>query len=180
MAVLEIAKLGNPVLREKALPVKREEIKSDEIQTLIDDMVETMKKNQGMGLAAPQVSVSKQIVVIELDSEEGQIPMNVLINPKFKFLSKDESEDWEGCLSIDNLRGKVPRSRKVIVTALDGKGKDITIEAEGIFAVVLQHEIDHLDGILYIDRMKDMTTLSQLKELSLYGKDYAGKGKEGF
>ncbi|MGC8499708.1 MAG: peptide deformylase [Leptospirillia bacterium] len=174
MALLKIAKMGNPVLRKISEPVTKEEIKTPEFQQFLDDMIETMRDEDGLGLAAPQVHVSKQVVVIEsLDDprsgEEGpEMPLLVLINPVFKYMSKELRTGWEGCLSLDNLRGRVPRSRAVKLEALGRNGEAIVLDWEEFPAVVLQHEIDHLRGHLFVDRMKDMSTLTHLGEFRRY------------
>jgi peptide deformylase len=173
MALLKIAKMGNPVLRKISEPVSKEEISRPEFQRFLDDMIETMKDEDGLGLAAPQVHVSKQVVIIEsLDdprSEDGPpTPLLVLINPVFKYMSKETRTGWEGCLSLDNLRGKVTRSRAVKLEALGRKGETIVLDWEEFPAVVLQHEIDHLRGHLFVDRMKDMSTLTHLGEFHRY------------
>ncbi|EQD25687.1 MAG: Peptide deformylase, partial [Leptospirillum sp. Group IV 'UBA BS'] len=173
MALLKIAKMGNPVLRKISEPVSKKEIQSSDFQRFLDDMIETMRDEDGLGLAAPQVHVSKQVVVIESledDRTPGAppFPLLVLINPVFKYLSKELRTGWEGCLSLDNLRGKVPRSRAVKLEALDRNGDPVILDWEEFPAVVLQHEIDHLRGHLFVDRMKDLTTLTHLGEFHRY------------
>ncbi|MDA8028308.1 MAG: peptide deformylase [Nitrospiraceae bacterium] len=173
MALLKIAKMGNPILRKISEPVSKKEIESVDFQRFLDDMIETMRDEDGLGLAAPQVHVSKQVVVIEsLDDDRAPeappFPLLVLINPVFKYLSKEIRTGWEGCLSLDNLRGKVPRSRAVKLEALDRNGNTVILDWEEFPAVVLQHEIDHLRGHLFVDRMKDMTTLTHLGEFHRY------------
>jgi len=159
MAILEIKEYGEPVLREKALPV--EEI-TPEILNLIKDMAETMYADSGVGLAAPQVGVSKRIMVIDGD-EDGLI---VLINPMI-VKSEGEVVDEEGCLSVPGIYSQVKRSSKVTVKALNENGDPIEITKEGLTARTLQHEIDHLDGILFIDRigrMERQILLNKLKK----------------
>ncbi len=173
MSRLPIAKLGNPILRKKAEPVSLEELKNLETQKFIDDMIETMQAEDGVGLAAPQVFCSKQIVVLGFDEnsrypDADSIPLMVLVNPRFSYLSEEKIEGWEGCLSLDNLRGMVPRSKSVKLNALDRHGKEIQIEAHDFLARVLQHETDHLDATVFIDRMKDFSTLTHLKEFETY------------
>ncbi len=164
--ILDVLKLGNPLLRKVAEPFTAKEILSPKTQALVEDMLETMRAEVGVGLAAPQVGVSKQLVVIEAKDEEGEptIPTTVLFNPVFTWMSEEQVDGWEGCLSVDNLRGKVWRSAGVRLEALDRKGKPIRIETAGFLAVVLQHECDHLIGKLFLDRMRDLTTLTQLEE----------------
>lgn len=173
MAILKIARLGHPVLRKAALEVENAKIPSDEIQRLIDGMIETMREYDGIGLAAPQVHQSLQIYVIESCKnsrypEAPDIPLVILINPIFTYMSENKVEGWESCLSVNNLRGKVSRSEEVKLEALDRSGEKIMLEVNGFFAVVLQHEIDHLNGMVYLDRMKDMKTLSHMKEFAKY------------
>ncbi len=173
MALLKIAKMGNPILRKISEPVTKKDIQTADFQRFIDDMIETMRDEDGLGLAAPQVHVSKQVVVIESleddrSPEAPPFPLLVLVNPVFKYLSKELRTGWEGCLSLDNLRGKVPRSRAVRLEALDRNGNPVLLDWEEFPAVVLQHEIDHLRGHLFVDRMKDMSTLTHLGEFHRY------------
>jgi peptide deformylase len=167
MAVLKIAKLGNPILRKIAAPIDPREIKSPDLQRLIDDMFETMYEEPGIGLAAPQVSRSIRLVVMACEGEGG-FPETVLINPSILYYGPDQVENWEGCLSVDGLRGKVTRPSLVRVTGLDRDGKTLDIEATGLYAVCIQHELDHLDGKVFLDRMTDLSTLTQLHEFSQY------------
>lgn len=167
MAILSIAKLGNPVLRQQAESLSPREISSSAIQRLIDDMFETMYDEPGIGLAAPQVSRSVQLVVMGCEGEGG-FPETVLINPSIIFYGPKQVENWEGCLSVDGLRGKVTRPSVIRVKALDRKGKPLDFEASGLYAVCIQHEMDHLIGKLFVDRMTDMSTLTQLAEFSRY------------
>lgn len=167
MAQLKIAKLGNPVLRKIAAPVDPRDIKSPAFQQLIDDMFDTMLAEPGIGLAAPQVSRSIQLVVMECEGEGG-FPRTVLINPTIVYYGPQQVENWEGCLSVDGLRGKVTRPSVVRVRALDRDGRPQDIEAEGLYAVCIQHEMDHLVGKVFLDRMTDMSTLTQLEEFEHY------------
>lgn len=183
MAIRKIAQLGNPVLRTKAKPIEPDEIGSPEIQTLIDDMIDTKEEYIGVGLAAPQVHESVQLVVIGFNGnsrypEKSDIPLTVLINPKITDFSTDMEQDWESCLSVDNLSGLVKRAGKIRVSGLDRNGKEIEIEAEGFKARVFQHEIDHLHGMVFIDRMSDLTSLSFGKEFSKYSSLYESDEKE--
>lgn len=165
--MLTIAKLGNPILRKFAAPIDPREIKSLEVQGLIDEMFEVMYDEPGIGLAAPQVSRSIQLVVMGC-KDEGGFPETVLINPSIVYYGPEQAENWEGCLSVDGLRGKVTRPSVVRVKGLDRKGKPLDIEATGLFAVCIQHELDHLIGKLFLDRMTDMSTLTQLHEFQQY------------
>jgi peptide deformylase len=167
MAVLPIAKLGNPVLRKLATPVDVREIRITEFQQLIDDMFQTMLEEPGIGLAAPQVSRSIQLVVMGCEGEGG-FPSTTLINPRIVYYGPQQAENWEGCLSVDGLRGKVTRPSVIRVQALDRHGKPVDIEADGLYAVCIQHEMDHLIGKVFLDRMTDMSSLSQLTEFDKY------------
>ncbi len=165
MARLPIAKLGNPILRKIAETVSPKDIKSPAFQQLIDDMFETMDDANGIGLAAPQVARSLQLVVMAC-AGEGGFPATVLINPKIVFYGSEMSEFWEGCLSVDGLRGKVTRPSSVRVLALDRQGAPLDIEATGLYATCIQHEMDHLIGKVFLDRMTDLSTLAQLEEFA--------------
>jgi peptide deformylase len=165
--MLKIAKLGNPILRKIAAPLDPREIKSLEVQGLIDEMFEVMYDEPGIGLAAPQVSRSIQLVVMGC-KDDGGFPETVLINPSIVYYGPEQVDSWEGCLSVDGLRGKVTRPSIVRVKGLDRKGKPLDFEATGLFAVCIQHELDHLIGKVFLDRMTDMSTLTQLHEFHQY------------
>ena len=167
MALLKIAKLGNPILRQVAQPVSPRDIASAPFQQLIDDMFETMRDEPGIGLAAPQVARSVQLVVMGCEGEGG-FPDTVLINPSIVYYGPQQVENWEGCLSVDGLRGKVIRPSVVRVKGLDREGKAVDFEATGLYAVCIQHELDHLIGKVFLDRMTDLSTLTQLHEFSHY------------
>ena len=169
MTVLKIAKLGNPVLRQVAKPVDLNDLAESSIQTFIDDMIETMHHEEGVGLAAPQVNRSIQIVVLEYAEnerypDEVSIPLTVLVNPVLSDYSQETKEGWESCLSLVDFRGLVPRSTTVTLDAYDRQGKKILKTVSGFEAVVLQHELDHLKGFVFLDRMKDLTQLSYQEE----------------
>ncbi|HEY7251805.1 MAG TPA: peptide deformylase [Methylomirabilota bacterium] len=173
MAILKVARLGHPVLRQRALPVPIDEIRAAETQRLIDDMVETMREYNGAGLAGNQVHVLKQICVIEVHGnprypDAPAIPLTVLINPVVTPLTEEKEDGWEGCLSVPDMRGVVPRFGSVRLEARDRDGGKIDVVAKEFFARVIQHETDHLDGIVYLDRMRDFTTLSHLAEWNKY------------
>jgi peptide deformylase len=170
MPRLTIAKLGNPVLRQIAAKVDPRDIRTYDMQQFIDDLLQTMLAEPGIGLAAPQVSRSIQLVVMGCEGEDG-FPQTVLINPKIIFYGPELVENWEGCLSVDGLRGKVTRPSVVRVKALDRQGKSMDFEATGLYAVCIQHEMDHLIGKVFLDRMTDMSTLTQLPEFSKYWQD---------
>ena len=171
MAILKVAILGNPVLRVAAEPVKN--IQAPEIQRLIDDMIETMREYRGIGLAAPQVHRSLQIAVIEEEGDPRSSkgvsrPLTILINPRVIPVTDQMVEDWEGCLSIPDLRGKVPRFKEVEVQAHDRRGRPLHLKASDFFARVIQHEYDHLTSTVFLDRMKSFETLAYLDEYARY------------
>jgi peptide deformylase len=168
MSILKVARLGHPVLRAQSQPLSKAALASPTIQTLIDNMIETMVEYYGVGLAAPQVHESLALTVIESRGPRGEIPLTVLVNPEITVLDENRLEDWEGCLSIPELRGRVPRYAKLRVDALDRNGKPLRITAEGFFARVIQHELDHLRGHVYLDRMPDLRTLSHFAEFQRY------------
>jgi len=168
MSILKVSRLGHPVLREKSRPLTPAFLARPETQTLIDNMIETMYEYHGVGLAAPQVHESLLLTVIESQGERGQIPLTVLANPVVTIIGKEMEEDWEGCLSIPELRGRVPRFRKLQVEALDRRGRKLKFVAEGFFARVVQHEYDHLMGNVYLDRMPNLQTLTHLEEMRRY------------
>jgi len=168
MSILKVCNLGHPVLRLESKHVSPEMLATPAIQKLIDDMMETMVEYCGVGLAAPQIHESLSIAVIESHGPRGDIPMTVLVNPEVTVLDEELIEDWEGCLSIPELRGRVPRWRKLRVDALDRDGKKIQFTAENFFARVVQHEFDHLMGKVYLDRMRDLKTLAHFAEFQRY------------
>jgi peptide deformylase len=168
MSILKVSRLGHPVLLNGVRELTVEELASSKIQTLIDDMVETMFEYVGVGLAAPQVHEDLSLAVIECRGGRGEIPLTVLVNPVVTVLEQEMVEDWEGCLSIPELRGRVPRYRKLRVEFLDRKGKKQQLTAEDFHARVIQHEWDHLQGHVYIDRMRDFATLTHFQEFQRY------------
>lgn len=173
MSILKVARLGHPVLRQVTANLPERELQSAAMQKFIDDMIETMKEYDGVGLAADQVHESKQVAVLEVANNprypnKPDVPLTVLVNPKVTPLSDALEEDWEGCLSIPDLRGKVPRYTSVRVQAWDRNGQELDYVATGFHARVIQHEFDHLNGKLYVDRMRDLTTLSFLQEFARY------------
>jgi peptide deformylase len=169
MSILKVARMGHPVLRQRTRLADKHEIRSVEFQKLIDDMMETMDEYAGIGLAAPQVHQSVRLFVAILDAEgQGEGEPIALINPEITMLSSELIEGWEGCLSIPDIRGRVPRSPHVKVSALNRDGKRIEIEARNFPARVIQHETDHLDGVLFFDRMRTFESLSFLDEYSRY------------
>ena len=168
MSILKVSRLGHPVLRMEAQRVSKEALNSPAIQTLIDDMMETMVEYIGVGLAAPQVHESLSIAVMESHGPRGDFPMTVMVNPEVTVLDEELIEDWEGCLSVPEFRGRVPRWRKLRVDALDRQGNPIQLIAEGFAARVVQHEFDHLMGKVYLDRMPNLKTLTHLAEFQRY------------
>jgi peptide deformylase len=170
MSILKVARMGHPVLRARARAIERAEIKSVPIQRLIDDLIETMLEYHGVGLAAPQVHESVRIFVAALDTEanEEARPPVAIINPEIIPVGVESVDDWEGCLSIPDIRGRVPRAREITVRAFDRAGDRIEMTARDYPARVIQHETDHLDGILFFDRMRSFETLTFLEEYSRY------------
>jgi peptide deformylase len=178
MSILKVARMGHPVLRTRAKPLDPADIKSPKFQQLIDDMFETMQEYNGVGLAAPQVHHGVRLFVAGFaprhdedddDDEDGGVPLMALINPEITVVGDDVQEDWEGCLSIPDVRGRVPRARDLAVKAYDRKGRRIQMNARGFTARVIQHETDHLDGVLFLDRMESLETLTFLDEFGRYG-----------
>jgi peptide deformylase len=173
MAILKIARMGHPVLLTPARPVA--DPTAPEIRQLVADMLETMRDAPGTGLAAPQVHVPLRVVVFTVAADraarEGgdEVPLTVLINPEIEPLSDETAEGWEACLSVPELAGLVPRWTRIRYRGLDLEGRTVEREAEGFHARVVQHECDHLDGILYPQRMrepKDLVFTSELKHWS--------------
>jgi len=159
MAVRDVLRMGHPVLRERAKPV--EQFGTPELRALLQDMQDTMAQKNGAGLAAPQIGVSQRIVIFGVDHnprypDAEEVPFTVLVNPKITMLTRDVEEDWEGCLSVPGMRGIVPRYTKLRYSGFDIEGNPIERVADGFHARVVQHECDHLDGILYPMRMEDM------------------------
>jgi peptide deformylase len=168
-----VARLGHPVLRKVTEPVTASELGSQGMQQLIEDMIVTMKEYDGVGLAADQVHVSRQIAVLEVAGNprypnKPDVPLTVLVNPKLTPLDEETEEDWEGCLSVPDMRGRVPRYKSVRVEAWDRNGKPLDFVAHDFHARVIQHEHDHLHGKVYLDRMDDLSSLSFLTEYIRY------------
>ena len=169
MAILKVARLGHPVLRQPAQPLSVEEIRSPDTQRFIDDMIDTMREYDGAGLAANQVHTLKQIAVIEVQQnprypDAQAIPLTVVINPVVTPLTDEMEEGWEGCLSVPDMRGRVPRHVAVRLSFHDREGQAQSVIAKDFFARVIQHETDHLNGIVYLDRMRDLSTLAHIAE----------------
>jgi peptide deformylase len=165
VAVRKIIRMGHPTLRKVARPLTKQELASPETGRLIKDMIDTLADSGGIGLAAPQVDESVRLAIIEIDggpSRYGDIqamPLTVFANPVIEVIDPAAAGYWEGCLSVPGLRGFVERSQFVRVTYQDLKGAKHVLELKGFLATVFQHEFDHLDGVLYVDRMKDPTKL---------------------
>ena len=160
--------MGHPVLRRRTPPLEPADIGSPAVQQLIDDMFETMNEYAGIGLAAPQVHESLRLFVAGVDDPDGGLPPVVMINPEIEPLGLAKEEDWEGCLSIPDIRGRVPRAVEIRVRALDRHGMEQRMTAKGFAARVIQHETDHLDGVLFFDRMRAFDSLTFLTEYERY------------
>ena len=159
MAIRKLLRMGNPILLKKAEKV--EKFDTPEIHELIKDMIETMKDAEGAGLAAPQIGESIQLVIFGVDKNERypeaeEVPFTVLINPVITPLTQDKEDDWEGCLSVPGMRGVVPRYKQINYKGFDQYGNEIDRDAVGFHARVVQHECDHLLGILYPTRIENM------------------------
>jgi peptide deformylase len=173
MAILKVARLGHPVLRQVAHPVPIDAIRSADVQRFIDNMIETMREYDGAGLAADQVHAPVQIAVIEVAAnprypDAPQVPLTVLVNPVVTPLTEEMEEGWEGCLSVPDMRGRVPRYTAVRLEGYDRDAQALDVVAKDFFARVIQHETDHLKGIVYLDRMRDLSSLSHLAEWQRY------------
>jgi len=170
MTIRKIIRMGHPTLRQIAKPYSLEEIGSQEFQTLIDDMRETLEASRGIGLAAPQIDVSTQIVIIEVPEsgtrygESEALPFTVYINPHITVLEETSTGYWEGCLSIPGMMGFVERPQHIVVDYLSDKGVKQSLELKGFLATVFQHELDHLQGHLYLDHIKDLSLFTYESE----------------
>ena len=158
MAIRPVLKMGHPVLRQVAIPVVRFD---QELQALIADMDETMRSLSGAGIAAPQIGVSQRVVIFEVQEnprypQVKPVPYTVLVNPELTPLGDEMEEGWEGCLSVPGMRGLVPRHHRLRYRGFDQHGTAIDRTVEGFHARVVQHEVDHLDGILYPQRIEDL------------------------
>ena len=173
MSLLKVARMGHPVLRSRGREIDRGELKQASIQKLIDDMIDTMHEYHGVGLAAPQIHEGLRIFVAAI-APESDDPLSpddepmVFVNPVVTAAGPEIVEDWEGCLSIPDVRGRVPRARTIRVTAMDRTGGKIDLASHDFPARVIQHETDHLDGVLFLDRMRSFETLSYLEEYARY------------
>ncbi len=165
MTIRKIATIGHPVLRQRSREITREELASEATQRFIDDLIETMRDASGAGLAAPQVYEPIRIVAVEVKKNarypyKPDIPLTVLVNPVIEALTDETFDNYEGCLSVPNLRGVVARATEVRLRAWDRHGNDVDTVVRGLSAGTFQHECDHLDGAVFLDRVKDTHTLS--------------------
>lgn len=176
--LLKVARMGHPVLREVAAPVDPSRVGSAEFQDLVDSMIATMHEYHGVGLAAPQVHASLRVVVFHEDAglvdADGQ-PILCLVNPEIRALTDETQSMWEGCLSVPGLRGKVSRPACIEVKGLDRHGEPVQLILEDFDAVVTQHECDHLDGVLFVDRLDDPRELAYEDEFERF---WAQKAQE--
>ena len=171
MLVLNLTKIGNPVLRRKCRRLTQAEIKTRKFRHFLDHMIETMRAAGGVGLAANQIGVSQRAIVLECRANKRypkgkEFPLAIYINPRILKYSKETVTDWEGCLSIPGYRGLVPRSKKVTFEALMPGGERVVRTVEGFQARVVQHEVDHICGKFYIDRMPDLLSWMHLEEFN--------------
>jgi peptide deformylase len=175
VTLLKIAQIGNPILRQRAREVTREELASPDMQRFIDDLIETMRDANGAGIAATQVHRPVRLFVVEVKDNprypyKPNIPLTVLVNPEIAPLTQETFENYEGCLSVPNLRGVVDRAAEIRLTAWDREGQPIDRVVRGLSAGTFQHEKDHLDGLLFVDRVKDPRTLCTWAEFDRYHK----------
>jgi peptide deformylase len=169
MSILKVARMGHPVLRASARTVSPADLRHPLIQKLIDDMIETMHEYHGVGLAAPQIHEELRLFVALLDEEPSKDSEAIaVINPEIVPGSETKEEGWEGCLSIPDIRGMVPRYTDITMRALDRNGRKVELRLKNFAARVAQHEADHLDGVLFFDRMTSMQSLTFLDEYSRY------------
>jgi peptide deformylase len=169
MSILKVARMGHPVLRERGRPLEKADFRNPLVQKLIDDMIETMHEYKGVGLAAPQVHLGLRLFVALLEEDpDGKTVATVVANPEIIPNASTREEGWEGCLSIPDIRGMVPRFTDVTVKALDRDGQEIELRLQKFSARVAQHEADHLDGVLFFDRMTSMKSLTYLEEYSRF------------
>jgi len=169
MSILKVARMGHPVLRQRARPIEKADLRDPLVQKLIDDMIDTMHEYHGVGLAAPQVHEGMRLFVALLEEDpDSKTPPTVVINPEITPVGAEQEEGWEGCLSIPDIRGMVPRYVDISVKALDRHGKPTEMRLTKFAARVAQHETDHLDGVLFVDRMKSMDSLTYYEEFSRF------------
>ncbi len=169
MSILKVARMGHPVLRMRGRALEKGDIRDPLFQKLIDDMIETMHEYNGVGLAGPQVHESVRMFVALLEEDpDSKTEASVIINHEITPLSGVREDGWEGCLSIPDIRGMVPRFTDISVKALDRDGRSIELRLKNFTARVVQHETDHLDGVLFFDRMTSMQSLTYLDEYSRF------------
>ena len=176
MALRKIATIGHPILRQTARELTREELASAPVQRLVDDLVDTMRDASGAGIAANQVHEAVRICVIEIKDNprypyKPNWPLTILVNPVVEPTTDETFMNFEGCLSVPNLRGQVPRFTGVRVRAWDRRGKDLEFEVKGLTAGTFQHELDHLDGKLFVDRVTDTRTLCTWTDFERFHRD---------
>jgi peptide deformylase len=181
----EIVEVGHPVLRERAREIAPEELGSPEIQALIDDMIETMRAANGAGLAANQVGETVRVAVVEVRPDNPRypykpaIPLTVIVNPEIEAVDDDVEQINEGCLSVPNLRGEVPRHMAIRVRYLDREGTEHEEVRRGLTAGTFQHELDHLDGMLFLDRVSDPATFSTWEQFNRFQRaDFEKRARE--
>ncbi len=176
MSILKVAQLGNPILRRNSSDVPLPMIQTPDFQKFIDDMIDTMHEYDGVGLAAPQVHVNLRVFTMEVLSNprypnRADYPLTIVINPVITIINSDSVGDWEGCLSIPGLRGFVPRTFSLNLKGLDRQGKAIDLSLEGFPARIAQHETDHCNGKIYLDRMPSFTKLAFQREYERFHLD---------
>jgi peptide deformylase len=176
MAIRKIATIGHPVLRQIARPVTPQELQTPAFQQLIDDLIETMRDANGAGLAAPQIHEPVSLCALEVNNNprypyKPAIPLTVLVNPVVTATTEETFDNYEGCLSVPNLRGLVPRFTRVHVTALDRQGTPLDFEVRGLTAGTYQHEVDHLLGKVFLDRVQDTTSLATWTDFERFHRD---------
>ena len=166
--------MGHPTLRQKAKPLQKGDLTEVRFKSLLSDMVDTLRDYGGVGLAAPQINESIRVVIIEIRDAnlrygvQELFPLTVFVNPEIELIDSQTEGFWEGCLSIPGMRGYVERPQNISVSYINELGEGDTLELHGFPATVLQHELDHLDGVLYVDRMKDLRSLSFEDEWARY------------
>jgi peptide deformylase len=169
MSILKVARMGHPVLRERARLLDKKDLRDPLTQKLIDDMIDTMHEYHGVGLAAPQVHEGMRLFVALLEEDpDSKTEATVIVNPEIMPQGDQKEDGWEGCLSIPDIRGMVPRFTDITLKALDRDGKPIQLRLRDFPARVVQHETDHLDGVLFFDRMQSMQSLTFMEEFSRF------------
>jgi peptide deformylase len=169
MSILKVAHMGHPVLRERAEALDKSAFRNPLLQKLIDDMIETMHEYHGVGLAGPQVHEGVRLFVALLEEEpDPKTAATVVVNPEIIPSDDTREEGWEGCLSIPDIRGMVPRYTNITLKALDRDGRPFELKLKNFAARIAQHETDHLDGVLFFDRMSSMRSLTYLEEFSRF------------